>query len=226
MNVSPGKVEARVASHAFSRIPEIRSEMHAFLNDRFLGVQVLAYRPYHLSNSRRTSIHGDGSRHVFIELKGLPALGGVGTVDIRVNSADGTVYDSKEERIAKKRKLAELVQLHKPSSPPLAAMLTSFKNAISDPQDELVHLYEVREAPLVTFGAKANVVIAKLGLNPSAWSRFGKLCNGEPLRQGRHRGKSVETLRDATHNELKEAREIAQSMNERYVHYLDANRES
>ena len=225
MKISPGKVEAWVASNTFSQNPEIGSEMLAFLNDRFLGVQLMVFRPYKLSDSRRTCLHQDGRRDVFIELKGVAAVAAAGTVDICVTNSEGTVYDSKEERIAAKRRLAELVQLHRSSSPVLAAMLASFENAIRDPQNELVHLYEVRDALSVKFGGKPNA-IATLGLTSAAWSRLGQLSNEEPLRQGRHRGKSGEALRDATQTELQEAREIARSMLRLYVNHLAARRES
>jgi hypothetical protein len=219
MTISPGKVEAWVASNTFAESPGIREEMHAFLNDSFLGVQLMAFRPYELSDSRRTCVHPDGRKDVFIELKGVTAVAAVGTVDIRTTNTDGVVYDSKAERIAAKRRLAELVQLHRSSSPALTAMLTSFGNAIRDPQNELVHLYEVRDALSVELGGKSNA-IATLGLTSAAWSRLGQLSNDEPLRQGRHRGKSGAALRDATHAELQEAREIARSMLSLYVNHL------
>lgn len=225
MTIAPGKVEAWVASNKFSQNPEIRSEMHAFLNDRFLGVQLMVFRPYHLSDSRRTCVYQDGRRDVFIELKGVVAVTSVGTVDIRVTNADGTSYDSKDERIAATRKLAELVQLHRSSSPTLTAMLTSFRNTIRDPQNELVHLYELRDALSVEFGGKSKA-IATLGLKSAAWSRLDQLSNDEPLRQGRHRGKNGDALRDATQSELHEAREIARSMLRQYVNHLDASCDS
>lgn len=219
MTILPGKVEARVASNTFAGSPAIRHEMHAFLNDRFLGAQLIAFRPYELSDSRRTCVHPDGRKDVFIELKGVVAVAAVGTVDIRMTSADGVVYDSKAERTAAKRRLSELVQLHRSSSPVLTAMLTSFSNAIRDPQNELVHLYEVRDALAAELGGKSNAV-ATLGITSAAWSRLGQLSNDEPLRQGRHRGKSGVALRDATHAELNEAREIARSMLSLYVNHL------
>jgi hypothetical protein len=219
MTVSPGKVEAWVASNTFAASPGIREEMHAFLNDRFLGVQLMAFRPYELSDSRRTCVHPGGRKDVFIELKGVTAVAVGGTVDIPMTNADGVVYDSKAERVAAKRRLAELVQLHRSSSPALTAMLASFGNAIRDPQNELVHLYEVRDALSVELDGKSNAV-ATLGLTSVAWSRLGQLSNEEPFRQGRHRGKSGAALRDATHAELHEAREIARSMLSRYVNHL------
>ena len=219
MRISPGTVEARVASKTFAENPTIRDEIQAALNDRFLGAQLITFRPYELSDSRRTRVHTNGRKDVFIELKGGVAIASGGTVDIRVTNADGVVYDSKAERTAAKRRLADLVQLHRPSSPALAAMLTSFGNAIRDPQNELVHLYEVRDALSAELGGKSDA-IATLGLAASAWSRLGQLSNDEPLRQGRHRGKGGAALRDATHTELQEARDIARSMLSLYVNHL------
>ena len=219
MMISPGRVEARVASNTYAANPAIRNEMHASLNDRFLGAQLITFRPYELSDSRRTRVHPDGRRDVFIETKAGTAVAAGGPVDIRVTNADGVVYDSKAERTAAKRRLAELVQVYRPSSPALTAMLTSFSNAIRDPQNELVHLYEVRDALSVDLGGTSNA-IATLGLTSSAWSRLGQLSNHEPLRQGRHRGKSGAALRDATHAELQEARDIARSMLSLYVNHL------
>lgn len=219
MMILPGKVEARVASSTFAENPAILDEMHASLNDRFLGAQLIAFRPYELSDSRRTRVHPDGRKDVFIELKGATAVATVGTVDNRVTNADGVVYDSKVGRTAAKRRLAELVQLHRSSSPALTAMLTSLSNAIRDPQNELVHLYEVRDAISLELSGKSNA-IATLGLTSTAWSRLGQLSNDEPLRQGRHRGKNGAALRDATHAELQEARDISRSMLNLYVNHL------
>ena len=220
ITISPGKVEAWVASNTFAENPAIRGEMHAYLHDQFLGVQLMEFRPYELSDSRRTCIHVDGRRDAFIELKGVAAVAAGGTVDIRITSADGAVYDTKEERIASKRRLADLVQLHRSSNPALAAMLTSFENAIRDPQNELVHLYEIRDVLSVEFGGKSNA-ITTLGLTSAAWSKLGQLSNDEPLRQGRHRGKSGAALRDATQTELQDAREIARSMLSLYLNHLE-----
>ena len=89
-----------------------------------------------------------------------------------------------------------------------------------DPDNELVHLYEIRDGLSKRFGDERAAKSA-LGIAPSAWSRIGQLCNDEALRQGRHRGKSVGGLRDATDAELMEARGIARSMIESYLQYLE-----
>ena len=70
-----------------------------------------------------------------------------------------------------------------------------------------------------SFGGQ-KAAYAALGLSRRDWSRLGRLANDEPLRQGRHRGKKMGQLRDATPDELKEAQAIAVAMIEGYLKYV------
>jgi len=90
-------------------------------------------------------------------------------------------------------------------------MLLSYDAGVRDPNNELVHLYEIRDALSTKFGGE-NSVRAALTITSAQWSRLGQLCNHEPLRQGRHRGKSGEAMRDASEAELAESRSIARAM--------------
>jgi pimeloyl-ACP methyl ester carboxylesterase len=92
----------------------------------------------------------------------------------------------------------------------------SFNALGKDPDNELVHLYEIRDA----LTERLPDARTKLGITRSEWSRFGQLANDEPLRQGRHRGTNVGNLRDATEGELQEARRIARKMIEAYLGLL------
>lgn len=91
-----------------------------------------------------------------------------------------------------------------------------------DSNNELVHLYEIRDALSVKFGGETSARAA-LAITSSQWSRLGQLCNIEPLRQGRHRGKTSGALRDASEAELTEARGIARAMIEAYLQHLEAS---
>ena len=73
----------------------------------------------------------------------------------------------------------------------------------------------------VKFGGE-NSAQAALTITASQWSRLGQLCNNEPLRQGRHRGKTGEALRDASEGELVEARGIPRAMIEAYIRRLQS----
>ena len=104
----------------------------------------------------------------------------------------------------------------------LPVLLQSYDAAVKDPCNELVHLYEIRDALVNKFGHEANAKAA-LAITNTTWSRFGQLCNDEPLNQGRHRGKKArEGLRDARTDELSEARDIARTMVEAYSRYLSS----
>ena len=129
-----------------------------------------------------------------------------GSVDIKITDADGrTIRDTKQERIDKTKDLSELVAKYKPGDRLLRAMLQSYSVSTADQNNELVHLYEIREALSLAFHGEDNARRA-LTIPRVQWSRLGQLCNDEPLRQGRHRGRGIGTLRDATEGELSETR--------------------
>jgi hypothetical protein len=86
--------------------------------------------------------------------------------------------------------------------------LNSYKAAVDDPANELVHLYEIRDALAGHYGGDA-AARAKLGISEKEWKRLGILANDAPLKEGRHRGRHSKKLRHATAAELDEARKIA-----------------
>jgi hypothetical protein len=91
--------------------------------------------------------------------------------------------------------------------------------ALHDRVDDQAHLYEIRDALRVKFGNE-HAVRAKLGITCSELAEFRRIANNEPLRQGRHRGKNAGKLRDATEDELQEARRVARKMIEAYLKTL------
>jgi hypothetical protein len=143
-----------------------------------------------------------------------------GRLDVQVKDGGGNItFDSRAERIAKHRSLAKQIALHRSTDRVLASLLASQSKGVRDPENELVYLYEIRDALCSRFGGEASAR-DQLGVSREAWSRFGRLCNDEPLRQGRHRGKATGDLRHATEAELAEARRIAREMIEAYMRYL------
>lgn len=221
MNIADGKAEAKIESSMFDSDPSIRQALHDSLNDRFLGVQLLNHRPYELSKSTIARLHPDGRRDISIELESECIVVSDGCLDFRVTDKDGNVIsDSKHDRIERKKNLAELVSTHRASDSLLSSMLLSYDAGVRDPNNELVHLYEIRDALSSKFGGES-AARATLSITATQWSRLGQLCNDEPLRQGRHRGKASKVLRDATEAELAEARGIARAMIEAYLQRLD-----
>lgn len=223
MSIKDGKAEARIPAAIYDASPSLRGMIHDALHDRFLAVQLLTHKAYDLSKSSMMRVHADGRRDIFMEVEpGRLTLSG-GNVDFQVVDKNGTVIsDSKRDRLAKKRSLSELVITHRSTDALLDRILKSYEAAVRDPDNELVHLYEIREALSKRFRGETTTR-ATLDISATDWSRFGQLCNSEPLRQGRHRGKSVGALRDATETELAEARGKARTMIEAYLGNLDNN---
>lgn len=222
MRIADGQVHAKIDSAIYEAKPGMRADLHDALNDRFLGVQLLTHRAYELSLPNVIRVHPDGRRDIFAEIEPINIKISVGALDFQLTDKDGNVIaDSKQERIEKKKSLAGLIAAHRSKDAVLASLLRSQTAAVRDPNDELVHLYEIRDALAARFGSDT-ATRTTLGFSGTKWSRFGALCNRMPLRQGRHRGQNAGALRDATESELMEARGIARAMIEAYLQYLEA----
>lgn len=222
LTIADGKAEARLDSAVYEANPSIRQALHEGLNDRFLGAQLLTHRAYELSRSTMTREHSDGRKDVFLEAEPVRFALTCHPGDFQIRDKEGNIIaDSKRDRIEKKRSLADLVSTYRASDQTFVSLLRSHDAAVRDPNNELVHLYEIRDALSVKFGGDKEARAA-LGISSDDWSGFGLLCNNEPLRQGRHRGKTGAALRDATESELVEVRRIAIGMIEAYLLHLDS----
>jgi hypothetical protein len=221
MLIDNGKVEAKIDSAIYDAYPSMRTVLHEGLNDRFLSVQLLSHKPYALSEPNIARVYPDGRRDAVAETKGEQITSAAGTVDLKTSDKDGNVVkDSKRDQIDKKKSITELVSKYRTNDELLDSLLNSYGAGVRDPARELVHLYEIRDALSTKFGGE-DATQATLTIRPSAWSRFGRLCNKEPLSQGRHRGRNIAMLRDATEGELAEARSFARAMVEAYLQHLE-----
>ena len=218
MLIMEGKVEVRINPKFHNNAHKIRDDLHQRLNAMFLGVQLKTHKPYDLPKSTICSLYPDGRKHFKIFIEDCTKVGE--NLDLVQKDENGIViYDSRRDRIEKKKKLAESAEKY--SSDPVATfLLASYNSAVNDPGNELVRLYEIRDALSKKFGGNTQACKA-LGLSASEWSRLGQLANNEPLRQGRHRGKSAGELRNAREDEIVEARKIARRFVEAYFVHLD-----
>jgi len=222
MAISNGTVEARIRPETYDKDQNLRDRLHSSLNDLFLGVQLLSHKPYDLSKASMYRLHPDGRKDITIFLEPIVAGVSVGELDFIVKDKDGNVIsDSRHERIQKKQKLAKLAEKYCRKDPVVASVLRSYNEAVNDPDNELVHLYEIRDAIAKYFGGES-AARSTLGIKKKEWSRLRKLANDESLRQGRHRGKNLGALRGATEGELGEARSIARNIVVAYLDYLES----
>jgi hypothetical protein len=218
--VSGGSVELRLPLDIYPSDHSLRMELHAELDACFLAAQVLSHKPYTLSKPSFSRLHADGRRDAFVFPEPMVVRVTCGPVDFVLTDGTGNVkIDTKRDRICKRTEIAQSAARH--ISDPLAnTLLRSYSTAVNDPGNELVHLYEVREALSQYFGGESAAKGA-VGVSSAQWSRLGQLANNEPVTQGRHRGKQLGQLRDATSDELSEARQITRLMIEGYLQHIE-----
>jgi hypothetical protein len=75
--------------------------------------------------------------------------------------------------------LAELAAKYRSKDKALESMLASYDASIREPNNQLVHLYEIRDALSSRFGGERPAKTA-LQINATAWSDFGKLAKLPP----------------------------------------------
>ena len=222
LEITQGKAVAKMAPEYYFSRENARDQLHQSLESRFLGIQVLTHKPYELSKASMHRIRPNGQRDVTVFPEGCVSTCSVGTIDLIVRDKEGNVVsDSKAERIEKKKAFAELADKYGTTDQLAQTLLNSYKSAVYDPDNELIHLYEIREAISKNYSGEENARAA-LHINKNEWSSFGVLTNTAPLKQGRHRGKNYESLRNATQDELQECRLFARSLIEKYFNYLES----
>ena len=218
---TPGVVEARISPEGAGETKFARQSMHEFVLNHFRGHQLVSRRRYKLSEPRHVEIDESGKRHAFLYPESATFTFSVQPADFVVRASDGSIIsDSRAERIARKRDLSAMIQSRIGVDPILRRILSSYELSISDDANELIHLYEIRDALQVRYGTSEKARKA-LAITKSDWKKLGDLANKHPIKQGRHRGQHL-VLRDATEQELSTARSIAVSLIEAYLHHASA----
>jgi hypothetical protein len=219
LTIQEGRITARLDPGCGDPRPTLRDQLHGELNNRFIGAQLISAKPFKLSPASIYNQKPSGGRNFFEELTDVIGVASI-HADIRITGKDGSVIaDSRAERIKRTHSLADLAAKCGRTDEMAKKILQSYKDAIDDPNDVLVHLYEIRDALAKRFGgdreARHELKIER------EWECLGKLANDEPLKQGRHRGRMLSGLRDATRAELDAAKTAAQTMIENYLRYID-----
>jgi hypothetical protein len=221
VEIADGYAVAVVPAALYDQNEGIRDEISEHIKHRFLGAQIMNHRRFNLSHAsvRRPDPQGRGS--TVLSRITADAVIVSGRADLTITDAEGNVItDTKAERIADRKRLADLAAKHAPNDPTLRRMLESYNAAVKDPDSELVHLYEIRDALQTRFRGQKKAR-QRAGIIRDGWKRLGDLACKLPLSQGRHRGQHPDQLRNATNAELSEARSIARQMIEGYLTYLE-----
>lgn len=222
LEIKGGVAIAKIGPDLYHSNSSLREELTRQIESRLHAVQIMTHKDFELSKPSRTDIQEDGKKNHFLEVESFVNTSTFGTVDLVVKDKNGNVVsDTKRERLDKQKLFATLVDKHRKSDATLDQMLKSYQKSVKDPDNELVHLYEIRDSLSERFGSKSNA-INKLGITSNEWDEIGKLANSLPLKQGRHRGKAVGALRDAELAELEKARKSVAHLIEKYLEYLEA----
>ncbi len=192
----------------------LQSQITKKVQGLFSARQLLVHRTVELESVRVCQHRSDGGKERSVSFTAkLPFAGAFEHLsvseesDVVIHNASGTVVqDSKSKRIAEHTKFIDSIMPKVSSSETLDALLESYNAAVADPANELVHLYEIREALAEHYGGN-DEARRKLLISQNEWKRFNMLANVLPLKEGRHRGQHSE-LRHATAAELSEARKI------------------
>ena len=219
--VDSGHAESRIGPEYLDKVNDLMNELNEDLESRFLAVQVMTHMPYTLYKPSRYDLREDGTKNIYVHSEPLKCGVSLGTVDIVIRDADGNVVsDSKQERIDKKKWFAETAAKFRAKDQILDQMLKSYSASVSDPRNELVYLYEIRDSAVAKFN-KSSTAKKLLNITREEWNLLGLLANNKPLEQGRHRGENPGSLRNAERSELEQARKIAAKIVENYMLYLE-----
>ena len=220
--VHPGgkEVSTHMEEHEFdhSVVDKLEAHLHSYLD----AVQLRHFKSYKLKRDGRydrTGVRSFGEPAVAV------ARAGVGNVQI-LNADGAVIFDAKEEEARNRQEVIGRLErdanlLSRCSDDPcLRSMRSSFDQACNDQDNELIHLYEIRDAAASRFSG-GGAAREALGIARNEWDDFHKICNDRGLAQDRHRGSKYAELRQATHEELGIARRFARDLIMRYIAYIE-----
>ena len=222
LEISGGVAVAHIEPETFEKDSSISDDLTKLIENRLYAVQVLTHKIFSLSKPSRIELREDGKRNIFPETL-VSRITVSDSVDLIITDKDGNVVsDTKQDRLDKQKLLSETIDRYRNTDITLDCILKSYQMSISDPNNEFVHLYEIREALQKEFGNRKKA-FKELGITDKEWKVIGDLADNQPLEQGRHRGKFVGVLRAAERSELDAARKSAADFIEKYLIYLEKN---
>lgn len=211
LKIDAGIAEATIKS-PIDPIPEaLKESIEQTVKSIFGCRQIYAQQKYSMSAARLHQIRSNGDGTTFIELKVSARIAFASKADLVCVGPNGVVQDTRRERIDAETAFVKLLSPLLGRSPLLQKMVNSYGMAVADPENELVHLYEIRDALVAHFNGD-DVARKQLGLSKLRWNRLGELANHAPLKEGRHRGRSLSELRPAKTEELEDARSVAREL--------------
>lgn len=179
------------------------------------GISIQSHCIYKLSRKATKYLDENGQiKKLSVGIISVGSGSSAGNLDIQITEKGGTIrYDSKKERIAKNKFWGKLTSDVKAED---QVLLRMYSNAIKEPENELIHLFEILEYISEKFGGR-DKARKKLSILKSDINTFATIVNDPHIKEGRHRGKKADKLRRASPEELKFARRIAKKLMSKYL---------
>src|SRR5437773_3032904 len=185
-----GTVLVTLAAPSDPISPRLQNQITKHVEGLFLARQLLVHRAFGLESVRVCQHRLDGGKKSemsfaakvsFVSATASEHLSTAEQCDVTVHNASGRLaQDSKSARIAEHTKFIDSVAPKLAGSATLDVLLESYKAAVADPANELVHLYQIREALAKHYGGNAKAR-RKLPISQQEWNRFNILANVLPL---------------------------------------------
>ena len=222
IEIDNGSINAKMSSFFYESQPDVRMEIYEKINDIFLGAQVVNFKPFSITNSTMHRFHSKGQKGTTIFLEPLVLNVNLSEfVDIKITDKNGNIVgNAKSDRIKSIKNITKLTIKFGRTDFIAASILKSFNNAVNDPANELVHLFEILESLRCRF-ENDKKIREDLDVSNNSIRDLHRLANDNCIKQGRHRGQNPSNLRSANSSEIRKARDIARKLIISYLEYLE-----
>lgn len=220
LKISDGIIE--LILNNYKTVPEdLHNQYEDFVKSYFYKRMLEVNKKFYIKAASKKEINNNGNVIISPKLEPMRiSVSFSANAHIIKKDMDGNIiYDSKVEEEKEQKKLLDKIQSSVSKEKIVSKILNSYNSALSNPANELVYLYDIREALKFYFGNEQKARTA-LNISKKDWSEAGRICNDLPVKQGRHRGACINDLRDATNVELQSVREIIKIMIKSFVEYI------
>ena len=221
LRISAGLVQLELKNYN-STIELTHNKYNNYIESFFISQMIEQRTSYEIKNVSTVIEHEDCSREIYVKpettthILRMPLRNKI----VKIDKDGKIIYDPDEEEKKRQLDLSTKIQNVLDKDKIVHHLLESYQNSIKFPNDELVYLYEIKDAIKTYFKNKSTVLIL-LKISDADWSELGIICNKLPLKQGRHRGQMIGKLIDPKENELEKARSIAKNIIKSFINYLN-----
>jgi hypothetical protein len=223
IEVSSGLINAEITSFDITNLSTLQKSLIVAIESPFIARRIIYDKEYSIGIATTTFKNKYGVSGAYISVPNATICIKAFPPEIMLIDANGVVLsDTKKDRDNQEAALRELLLTNMSKDRALRRMVKSYLTAMSDHSNELLYLYEIRDAASEIFQG-AHKARKRLCVPESDWQYLGKIANESPVLEGRHRGKHLDDLRSATHEEKIRARGIALDIIIKYINIINGS---